>query len=227
MITYKRLMRGGLGAGAMDAMASAGAYAALAPTVPADPAAIAFNACVADPANNSAEKLAACYAAHGLTPTGRPASGYTPGRGGAPSFFTPQPPMVQEGIKAAAASGGEAYTACADPRLTNEAQRAYCAESYQAGLRGGELIINALAKDACNHAVQQGLISPEDQITCVRCARASIAGEFDPSLIPQCVQAGGPNDLTTAVPGFLSRYKVPLIVGGVVIAGLGAWFVLR
>lgn len=144
-------------------------------------------------------------------------------------MFTSQPPMMQKAIQAAAATGGDAQTACADPRLTTETQRAYCLESYQAGIRGDELIVNALAKDACNNAALQGLIGQEDQTTCVGCAQAAIRGEFPVGQIPACVQAGGVGHggVNTGAAGFLSRYKVPLIVGGVVIAGLGAWFALR
>jgi hypothetical protein len=144
--------------------------------------------------------------------------------------FSPMPPGAQAAIQAAAAAGGEAATACADPRLTTASQRAYCSAAYVAGQRGDQLIMLALAQDACSRAVASGLIEDETQeTTCVNCALSALAGQFDQSQIPACVNAGGPasGPAAGAATSFLSSFKVPLIVGGVLAAGLGVWWMVR
>lgn len=148
--------------------------------------------------------------------SGRP--GLTPG-----VITRPSLEQAKASIDAAAAG---ATTACGDPRLTTDRQRQFCAESFQAGLIGDELIINAIAKDTCASAVDQGLIPVEAHTTCVDCARASIAGRFDAGQIPACVAAGGPGTVGAASKGFISTYKTPLIIGGVILAAIGGLYLV-
>jgi hypothetical protein len=150
------------------------------------------------------------------------AGGFRPG-------FTPVlRPGVDQSRAAIDTAMAQAVSACGDPRLTSPRQRAFCSESFQAGLTGDDLIVSALAKDACAGAVDAGLIPVEAHVTCVDCATASIHGAFTSDQIPSCVAAGGPGTLGQPQKSFFAANKTPLLIGGgVAAAALLAWALLR